>query len=153
MSWSAPLVSSTVRESTTDCVRNAIRVGIFALMTPVTIFTDGRESEWSPGVADGQGGLACCDSWGRKESDMTEQLNWLNWVYTVIWFFYSLSKHSPTLKAPNGCVIAHIATGERHLSFRWWLFLGLFSLSLIWSKGKLTDKGFLSSAPVWKSVH
>ena len=25
---------------------------------------------------DGQGGLACCDSWGRKESDMTEQLNW-----------------------------------------------------------------------------
>ena len=37
---------------------------------------DGRESEWTPGVDDGQGGLACCDSWGRKESDMTEQLNW-----------------------------------------------------------------------------
>ena len=27
------------------------------------------------GVCDGQGGLACCDSWGRKESDTTEQLN------------------------------------------------------------------------------
>ena len=27
------------------------------------------------GVGDGQGGLACCDSWGRKESDMTEQLD------------------------------------------------------------------------------
>ena len=27
------------------------------------------------GVGDGQGGLACCDSWGRKESHMTEQLN------------------------------------------------------------------------------
>ena len=27
------------------------------------------------GVDDGQGGLACCDSWGRKESDMTERLN------------------------------------------------------------------------------
>ena len=26
-------------------------------------------------VGDGQGGLACCDSWGRKESDTTEQLN------------------------------------------------------------------------------
>ena len=26
-------------------------------------------------VGDGQGGLACCDSWGRKESDMTERLN------------------------------------------------------------------------------
>ena len=42
---------------------------------------DGRESEWTSGVGDGQGGLACCDSWGRKESDMTERLNWteLNW--------------------------------------------------------------------------
>ena len=35
-----------------------------------------RESEWTLGVGDGQGGLACCDSWGRKESDTTEQLNW-----------------------------------------------------------------------------
>ena len=38
---------------------------------------DERESEWTPGVGDGQGGLACCDSWGRKESDTTERLNWL----------------------------------------------------------------------------
>ena len=37
---------------------------------------DGRESEWTPGVGDGQGGLAYCDSWGRKESDTTEWLNW-----------------------------------------------------------------------------
>ena len=37
---------------------------------------DGRESEWTPGVGDGQGGLASCDSWGRKESDTTERLNW-----------------------------------------------------------------------------
>ena len=37
---------------------------------------DGRESEWTPGVGNGQGGLACCDSWSRKESDITEQLNW-----------------------------------------------------------------------------
>ena len=36
---------------------------------------DGRESEWTPGVGDRQGGLACCDSWGRKESDTTERLN------------------------------------------------------------------------------
>ena len=28
------------------------------------------------GVGDGQGGLACCDSWGRKELDTTERLNW-----------------------------------------------------------------------------
>ena len=37
---------------------------------------DGHESEWTLGVGDGQGGLACCDSWGRKESDTTERLNW-----------------------------------------------------------------------------
>ena len=37
---------------------------------------DGHESEWTPGVGDGQGGLACCDSWGRKESDTTERLTW-----------------------------------------------------------------------------
>ena len=36
---------------------------------------DGRESKGTPGDADGQGGLTCCDSWGSKESDMTEQLN------------------------------------------------------------------------------
>ena len=38
---------------------------------------DGCESEWTPGDADGQGGLACCDSWGHKESDTTERLNWI----------------------------------------------------------------------------
>ena len=42
---------------------------------------DGREFEWTPGVGDGQGGLACCDSSGCKELDTTEWLNWteLNW--------------------------------------------------------------------------
>ena len=52
---------------------------------------DGRESEWTPGVGDGQGGLACCDSWDRKESDTTEQLNWteLNWISsTMLQVFY-----------------------------------------------------------------
>ena len=37
---------------------------------------EGLESEWTPGVGDGQRGLACCDSWGHKESDTTERLNW-----------------------------------------------------------------------------
>ena len=43
---------------------------------------DGCESEWTGGVGDGQGGLACCDSWGHKESDTTEQLNWTEHVHT-----------------------------------------------------------------------
>ena len=37
---------------------------------------DGHGFGWTPGVGDGQGGLACCGSWGRKESDTTEWLNW-----------------------------------------------------------------------------
>ena len=36
---------------------------------------NGPEFEWTLGVGDGQGGLACCDSWGHKESYTTEQLN------------------------------------------------------------------------------
>ena len=36
---------------------------------------DGHEFKWTPGVGDGQGGLACWDS-GVAESDTTEQLNW-----------------------------------------------------------------------------
>ena len=37
---------------------------------------DALEFEWTPGVGDGQGGLPCCDSWGHKELDTTERLNW-----------------------------------------------------------------------------
>ena len=50
---------------------------------------DGRESEWTPGVGGGQGGLACCNSWSRKESDMTEQLNWTEYTHEQ-------SENSPT---------------------------------------------------------
>ena len=37
---------------------------------------DGHEFDWTPGVGDGQGGLVCCNSWGCKELEMTERLNW-----------------------------------------------------------------------------
>ena len=45
---------------------------------------DGHEFGWTPGVGDGQGGLACCTSWGPKELVTTEWLNWtkLNWSVT-----------------------------------------------------------------------
>ena len=39
---------------------------------------NGHGFAWTPGVADGQGGLACCGSRGHKELDMTE---WLNWTF------------------------------------------------------------------------
>ena len=61
---------------------------------------NGRESEWTPEVGDGQGGLACCDSWGRKESDTTEWLIWsdLNskWdeLFLSLWTVFLGSKSS-----------------------------------------------------------
>ena len=50
---------------------------------------DGHESEQALGVGDGQGGLVCCSSEGRKESDTTERLNWTDkndsWETGEIW--------------------------------------------------------------------
>ena len=40
---------------------------------------DGHGFGWTPGIGDGQGGLACFGSWGRKELDTTERLNWTDW--------------------------------------------------------------------------
>ena len=48
---------------------------------------DGRESEWTPGVGDGQGGLACCDSWGCKESNTTDDWSDLIWSREDPWAF------------------------------------------------------------------
>ena len=42
---------------------------------------DGRESGWTLGVGDGQGGLACCNSWGHKESDTTES-DWSDLIWS-----------------------------------------------------------------------
>jgi len=44
---------------------------------------DGCEFEWTPGVGDGQWGLACCNSWGHKESDTAERLNWTDASFSV----------------------------------------------------------------------
>ena len=48
------------------------------------------ESEWTLGVGDGQGGLACCDSWGHQESDTTERLNYELFQFWFYYFFKSL---------------------------------------------------------------
>ena len=42
-----------------------------------------HEFVWTPGVGDGQGGLVCCNSGGRKESDMTEWLNWTELMHPI----------------------------------------------------------------------
>ena len=48
---------------------------------------DGHGFEYTLGVSDGQGGLACCGSWSGKESDMTKWLNWTELTYVIaVWF-------------------------------------------------------------------
>ena len=41
---------------------------------------NGHGFEWTPGIGDGQGGLVYCGSWGHKESDTTELLNWIELI-------------------------------------------------------------------------
>ena len=53
---------------------------------------DGHEFEWIPGDGDGQGGLACCDSWGRKELDTTEWLNWTEHIQKVLTYTKQISR-------------------------------------------------------------
>ena len=46
----------------------------------------GHEFGWAPGAGDGQGGLACCGSWGHKELDTTERLNWTELNFSQLYF-------------------------------------------------------------------
>ena len=45
---------------------------------------DEHEFEQVPGVGDGQGSLVCCRPWDCKELDMTERLNWTEWISSVV---------------------------------------------------------------------
>ena len=51
-----------------------------------------HEFGWTSRVGDGQGGLACCDSWSHKESDTTERLNWIECFLTRVCARQLLSK-------------------------------------------------------------
>ena len=77
---------------------------------------DVREFEWTPGVVDGQGGLVCFNSWGRKELDMTERLNWTELNYNYLWKF----------PFPMQC---NLFTGSRDFA---WTLLGRPLLSLLY---------------------
>ena len=77
---------------------------------------DAHEFGWTPGVGDGQGGLACCDSWGCKESNMTERLDWIEAILSLF------------LCMVWGCVLTSLTDLavqlSQHLSlFQWVSFL------------------------------
>ena len=68
-----------------------------------------RESEWTLGVGDWQGGLACCDSWGCKESDTTERLNWTELMVlesVLVSFFYKWLTSFPSTTCKRVCLFS-----------------------------------------------
>ena len=77
---------------------------------------DGHESQWTPGVGDGQGGLACCDSWGHKESDTTERLicPWDSLGRILEWVAFSFCKgpSQPRDRTPISCWAGGFFTTE-----------------------------------------
>ena len=84
---------------------------------------DGRESEWTPRVGDRQGGLVCCDSWGCKESDMTERLNWTE----ALCKWYLIKRILPLFK----CVMDWIVSpSEKMVS--WALNFSITECDLFW---------------------
>ena len=94
---------------------------------------NGHESEWTPGVGDGQGGLACCDSWGRKKSDMTEQLNWLtDWLMTsdVEYVSYAFWPCVYLLKRNVYLVLLPILK-SRYIILCWWVIGVLYVLWIL----------------------
>ena len=50
---------------------------------------NGHVFGWTPRAGDGQGGLACCGSWGRKESDMIEWLNWTELLEGIVSLYWT----------------------------------------------------------------
>ena len=97
---------------------------------------DESESEWTLGDGDGQGGLACCNSWGHKELDTTERLNWteLNWccleVSVLFWF-------TENLYFMGGC-LSNYDSSLLKLSFRWEIELTHF-LFLVQGSSSCSD--------------
>ena len=89
--------------------------GRFSLVVTVCYHWLNRHKfEQDPEVGDRQGSLACCSPWGRKESDITEQLNWtisLLLIFRYSWQFFpfmsvqfsSVAQLCPTLCDPMNC--------------------------------------------------
>ena len=99
---------------------------------------DGHESEWTPGVGVEQGGLTCCDSWGHKESDMTEPLNWTELInlsillYMEFLLVYHVSSLIPFIQTQRIGWVIHeafplsflLCTMEKLVPF--WFIIGAF---------------------------
>ena len=64
---------------------------------------NGHRFGWTPGVGDGQRGLTCCNSWGRKKSDTSEQLNWTEHSSFINIVYISTQDCHITLNRSDDC--------------------------------------------------
>ena len=79
----------------------------------------GCESEWTPGVGDGQGGLVCCSSWGRKKSDITERLNWTESRQKEIRFILTSLSHWIELYLKPNLQLDFSVMMNQYMPFSW----------------------------------
>ena len=71
-----------------------------------------HEFEQVPGVGDGQGSLACCSPWGRRESDMTEHLNWTELIYLSIYLWSGIEPAAPALETASLLLFVSVCAGS-----------------------------------------
>ena len=95
---------------------------------------DGHGFGWTPGVGDRQGGLACCSSWGCKESDMTGRLNWTELIYITtslfihLLFLFLIPVLSPFSKSSSGEGRRRTKLGSKQKPFSFLCFVSKFAL-------------------------
>ena len=79
-----PSSQNTLKKKTMTCKKEIVKSTFFFFKLKYS-WLDGRESEWTPGVGDGQGGLACCGSWGRRvRHDWATERSWTESWFTVL---------------------------------------------------------------------
>jgi len=111
---------------------------------------DGHEFGWTPGVGDGQGGPACGNSWGCKESDTTEQLNWTERLCAK-------QPHQSVMQCPlsNLTDSKHAHTEESFLQYSYSmssLFIHRYIYKCFWDNSSLgTTRDTLSVVGKWVS--
>ena len=107
---------------------------------------NGHEFEWTPGVGDGQGGLACCSPWGRKELDTTEWPNWTEMI-TVLHIFNVHCEFKATINKSMGCQ-GYVPGGVlsnptwKYMHFQLSSFIGSFKFfNISWSSYAYRNPG------------
>ena len=90
---------------------------------------NGLKFAWTPGVGDGQRGLTCCDSWGCKELDITEQLNWTETPHGGGWEARLFIHEPAVFPSP-------LAENTSHLSISSQFCLHVFHLASVRREGQ-----------------